>query len=121
MSKKVVINSVDMRKFVESVLAVGAVGGVMDSTCVSRKGLMLVAEVIVPDEAVVPVSQNVKITALSRAAIVRAVQDNQEKGIVRFTKEELECMTKTEVAQATGLQGNKKDMIEAYLKDEIQE
>lgn len=119
--KKVNVTTVDTRRFVQDLLALGAIGGVMDESCIAYKGILLRAEVLVPDDAVVETSERVKISAdyIAKATVaqetqlVKEVDTSEDK---EWTREELESLTIKQVKEITGLSGRDKGkMIDEYF------
>lgn len=63
--KKVVVTTLDTRKFVEAMLYLGSIGGVLTRECVAVKGMMLRAEVEVPEATPVKESQIIRVSVKS--------------------------------------------------------
>ena len=74
--KKVVVNSVDMRKFAEALVYLGSIGAEVTKNCVAVKGLMLRAEVELPWDVPVNETENVRVSMKDK--IVRDVPQEQE-------------------------------------------
>ena len=60
--KKVVVNSVDMRKFAEALVYLGSIGAEVTKNCLAVKGLMLRAEVELPWDVPVNETQNIRVS-----------------------------------------------------------
>ena len=74
--------SVNTRKFVEDLLYLGSIGGFLDKTCPAIKGLMMRAEVLVPEDVAVELSPSIK---LSTKSLVKA--GKVRRGEVSFNSE----------------------------------
>lgn len=78
--------SVNTRKFVEDLLYLGSIGGYLDKTCPAIKGLMMRAEVLVPEDVAVELSPSIKLStkSLVRAGKVRRGEipvNNEDGGV----------------------------------------
>lgn len=61
--KKVVVNTVNTRKFVENLVYLGSIGGVFDDSCKAFKGMFLRAEVTVPETTIVEETPEMRVAA----------------------------------------------------------
>lgn len=61
--KKVVVSTVDTRKFVDSLLYLGGLGGKLTENCVAIKGMFLRAEVEVSADAIVEQTPEMRLAA----------------------------------------------------------
>lgn len=119
--KKVSVCTIDTRKFIEDLLALGKVGGVLTDECIATKGMFLRAEVLVPVDAPVELSERVALSAESVAeAVLKKDEPKAEVAFVaedrKYSREELEGLTIKQVKDATGLSGRDKSlMINEYL------
>jgi carbamoylphosphate synthase small subunit len=114
--KKVSIITIDARKFVEDILELGKQGGVLTDNCFANKGLFLRAEVEVPDNAIVTLSERVAISAesIAEATLKKDEPKNEVEFVVEdrpYSREELEGFTIKQVREVTGLIGRDKKAI----------
>ena len=72
--KKVVINTVDTRKFVEGLIYLGSIGGKFDTSCSAFKGMFLRAEVLVPETTIVEETPERKVAAGAPKESVQSVK-----------------------------------------------
>lgn len=123
MSKKVVVVTVDTRGFVEKLLELGALGATLDNTCVVIKGIMMRAEVVLPDDAVVQENDTVRLSADSVAKIIESHNNKDEVDPNKtYTKEEMLEMTLKQVKDVTGLNYRSKDkMIAEYFGEKAED
>lgn len=114
--KKVSVITIDTRKFVEDILELGKQGGVLTENCMATKGLFLRAEVEVPDNAIVTLSERVAISAesIAEATLKKDEPKNEVEFVVEdraYSREELEALTIKQVRDVTGLIGRDKKAI----------
>lgn len=114
--KKVSVITIDARKFVEDILELGKQGGVLTDTCYANKGLFLRAEVELPDNAIVTLSERVAISAesIAEATLKKDEPKNEVEFVVEdrpYSREELEALTIKQVREVTGLLGRDKKAI----------
>lgn len=131
--KKVIITTADTRKFISDILELGKQGGKLTDECKAYKGMLYIAEVLVPSNVVVNTNERVRLdpnyiaekTEEQKAAETfkeevpkedTPKKEVSEEGKV-WTKEELVDLTIKEVRDITGLGGRDKNkMIDTYLK-----
>lgn len=117
--KKVVVVTVDARKFVEDILKLGALGGQLTEDCVAIKGMFLRAEVMVPKSAVVETNERVSVSAEYVAEQYLEQEKPNNDFVIEdkvYSREELENLTIKQVRDITGLKGRDKSlMIDEYL------
>lgn len=121
--KKVIITTVDTRKFIQDVLELGKQGGVLTDECRAYKGIVYIAEVMVPENVVVNTSERVK---LDPNYVAAKTLEQEKPEVVEeevldlnkvYTQEELEALTIKQVRDITGGKGrNKAEMIKSYLE-----
>ena len=120
--KKVTVVTVDTRKFVEDILKLGAVGGVIDNKCVAIKGMFLRAEVMVPEDAVVETNERVSVSAdyVAKQHMLQEKMVDDSEFVVEdrpYSREELEPLSIKQVREITGVKGRDKEiMINQYLE-----
>ena len=125
--KKVTVVTIDTRKFVQDVLALGAVGGELTEDCVAVKGMFLRAEVIIPKGAVVETSDRVSVSAeyITKQTVQKEEMVVEKEFVVEdkdYSREELEGFSIKQVKEVTGLSGRDKiKMIDDYLLTKIKE
>lgn len=113
--KKVAVFSVDMRKFVQALLELGSVGGVITDECVAVKGIMPRAEVLVPEGQAIKESENIQV--MKAATRARAKQEAVVYKNREYTKEELEAMSLKDLKDLTGAKGrDKESLINTYFE-----
>ena len=132
--KRYMLRTVDTRQFVQDLLAIGAQGGVLRESGVVRKGLMMMAEIDVPQEGIVPTSPTMFLTASSRADQVKQIEQLKDAALnvvpddvepteatlepvkEGYTREELMEMPIAQVRKVTGLTGrSKEDIVDGWL------
>lgn len=125
--KKVTVVTIDTRKFVQDVLALGAVGGELTEGCVAVKGMFLRAEVMVPKGAIVETSDRVSVSAgyIAEQTVQKEEVAVEKEFVVEdknYSREELEGFSIKQVKEITGLSGRDKiKMIEDYLSNKAVE
>lgn len=79
--KKVTVSTVSTRKFVESLLYLGSVGGELTDQCVTIKGMFLRAEVLVDVDTPIKETQEMKVApGLPVTSGLPVKAEAQEKG-----------------------------------------
>jgi hypothetical protein len=87
--KKVVISTIDTRKFVQYLLYLGSLGGNLTKKCTAIKGLFLRAEVEVPADAIIKQTPEMKVAAGPEYEIKEELlEDVQEKTEVKSSEED---------------------------------
>lgn len=73
--KKVTVSTVSTRKFVESLLYLGSVGGEVTDQCVTIKGMFLRAEVLVDVDTPIKETQEMKVSPGMPVEVEVTVED----------------------------------------------
>lgn len=77
--KKIIVSTVDTRKFVEYMLYLGSVGGKITKKCKALKGLMLRAEVEVPSDTIIKQTPEMKVAAGAEYKDTESVVKKEDK------------------------------------------
>lgn len=93
--KKVLVSTIDTRKFVDALIHLGSVGGEFNNSCTAFKGMFLRAEVLVPETAVIEETPEMRVMQGLPKEVKKRVETEVKSEVQETTKVATKRATKT--------------------------